>query len=979
MTGRPLDGEVRRVLLVEDRASDRRLITEMLVDSGVAREGVIAAGSLAAARELVASAAVDCVLLDLSLPDASGLEGVRTLSAALPGVPLVVVSGHPADSLVYAAMAEGADEFVCKGDLTAAALADALRRARQRRRGSARAQAQFESSDLSLEAVDAPTVVVDTAGVIVGTNHAWVRSALANGASLSQVDVGVNYLTVCDMAVGDHSEVAASVAAGIRAVLHGEVARYIEDYPFGTQWFTVRVSAVGGPGQGAVISHLEITALKEAERRLERDLRRPASLVDRSAPIFALLAADGTAGSVSGLAAELLGLAGRPPGSHAFAGLAPEQRAQAEACLRRALRRPGVREQLILTAFDGDRRARTLDLGLCNLLDDPSVAAVVLSGSDITGVHRKLVTRHLETRILRRLPAAVVVSDDGGSIVYWNDRAAELFGHRSDEVLGSAIDDLGVWPAWSVVRSATDGASAWVGEHLARRKDWREVPVQATLERIEDPATGFTGVVGTSTDITERRRLEARLAFEARHDPLTGLLNRRALVDRLSAALARAADRSPGVAVIYIDLDNFKEVNDTLNHHVGDEVLKTASALISSVLRPGDVLARLGGDEFVVCAEACASIDDAVALAGRVLEAVGVPFRHDHLSISIGASIGVAFSSEGSTAEELLRQADIAMYEAKESGKGRAIPFDETLRNQLRRHRSVTTELSSALDRDQIVTYFQPQVDMTSGALVGFEALVRWQHPTRGIVPPDRFVPIAEESELITRLGAKVIGDACRALADFDRGGRPGLQVAVNVSGRQLLAPSFADEVLGILAATGVDAHQLCIEITESALAETELAARVLARVRAAGITIAIDDFGTGYSSLSRLQGLPLDDLKIDRSFVARMLDDAGSHAIVSAVVGLARSLGLGIVAEGVEHHRQVAELLALGCTRAQGYLWSRPVAFAEAAAMLGHPPWARGARSTDELVSGARPRRPGRGLPLGASIPYGSGKGGWQ
>ncbi|HET9692287.1 MAG TPA: EAL domain-containing protein, partial [Acidimicrobiales bacterium] len=732
-------------------------------------------------------------------------------------------------------------------------------------------------------------------------------------------------------------------AEGIRAVLSGDVDHFVRDYAFPTdrqqRWFTVRVSSTNDVGGGAVISHLDLTALKETERRIRGDHCGISTLFDESAPIFALLDADGTARYVSPSAAELF-----PPVDGAFgptsllAGLEPGQRQQAEQCLQRAGQRTGSREQLVIDVCDTAKRWHTLDLTVCNLLDDPSVAAVVLTGSDITTVHRRKVTRHLETHLLRRLPAAVVVTDQRGTIVYWNDRASELYGHRADEVLGTHIDELGVWPVWA------DGSEPgpWAGDHVARGRDGAALPVHATLQRVEDPETGFSGVVGTSIDITERRLLEERLDFEARHDPLTGLLNRRALVDHLDGAIARAGRRGGGVAVLYIDLDNFKVVNDNLNHQAGDEVLKAVSALVESALGPGDVLARLGGDEFVVCAEGCASIDDAVALADRVIAVLRVPFRHHGLGVVIGASVGVTFSSDQSLAEELMRDADIAMYEAKEGGKGRTVAFDETLRNQLRRTRVVTAQLGAALDTERIVTYFQPEVDMDTGALLGFEALVRWDDPGRGLVPPAEFVPLAEESELINRLGTTVLRDACRALRHWNlRPGASRLKVAVNVSARQLHAPDFAAEVLDIIGAAGVSPRQVCVEITESTVADNDMAAAVLGVLRAAGVAIAIDDFGTGFSSLHRLQRLPIDDLKIDRTFVSQMLDDNGSRVIVSAVVGLARSLGLGLVAEGVERESQARALRALGCRRAQGYLWSRPVDLVAATDMVDRQRWA--------------------------------------
>jgi len=537
----------------------------------------------------------------------------------------------------------------------------------------------------------------------------------------------------------------------------------------------------------------------------------------------------------------------------------------------------------------------------------------------------------LEAHLLSRLPAAVVVTDDRGVVVYWNDRAVSLFGHQRHEALGRLVVTLDIGPIDPLQdRLALEMVlqhGRWEGDYDVRRADGSIVPIYCTMERVDDEEIGFHGMVGASVDISERRKLEADLVFQASHDPLTGLPNRRVLIEHLDGAVARAGRRDGLTAVLFLDVDDFKAVNDRIGHAAGDEVLCTVAELIKGVARQGDTLARLGGDEFVVCCEDVRDVAEAYAIADRLLKVLRAPFRFEGQMLAVTASIGLAVAGPAVRGEALLRNADAAMYVAKQAGKARVELFDDSLHERARRRYEVATDLDRALAAGELVTWFQPEVDLRTGALFGFEALVRWQHPDRGLVPPDEFIAVAEERGLIGMIGALVTADACGALARWLTRvpGHP-LTVSVNVSAHQLADPGLAASVRAAVDEAGVPPARFCLEVTESALMDAPVAAEALRACRATGVTVAIDDFGTGYSSLRRLKRFAVDFLKVDREFVAGLGADPEDDAIVAAVVGLGRSLGLRLIAEGVETEEQLRLLTELGCQFGQGRLWSTAV-----------------------------------------------------
>jgi diguanylate cyclase (GGDEF)-like protein/PAS domain S-box-containing protein len=439
----------------------------------------------------------------------------------------------------------------------------------------------------------------------------------------------------------------------------------------------------------------------------------------------------------------------------------------------------------------------------------------------------------------------------------------------------------------------------------------------------------------------ERKEFEDRLAHQSMHDPLTGLPNRTLFLDRLAQAVARCRRTEAQVAVLFFDLDRFKVVNDSLGHDAGDELLVDVARRLESVVRPGDTVARFGGDEFTVLCEDL-PFDDARAraleIAQRLSVALNTPFTLQTHETFLSASIGISLALHGDERpEELLRDADAAMYHAKELGRGRVEVFDDELRTRALDRHATETALHQALQRGEFCLFFQPIVSLDQGRCVGVEALVRWQHPGRGLVPPNEFIPLAEETGLIVELGAWVLEEAARHAARWQLDHDDPFLVAVNLSARQLAQPDLVERVAAVIERTGASADNLCIEITESVLMDdAESTIATIARLRDIGVRMSIDDFGTGYSSLGYLKRFPVDIVKIDRSFVDGLGTDNGDTAIVRAVIELAHALDMRVVAEGVEREEQLVELVERGCDEAQGYYFAPPQPADDVRELLG-------------------------------------------
>jgi diguanylate cyclase (GGDEF)-like protein/PAS domain S-box-containing protein len=524
--------------------------------------------------------------------------------------------------------------------------------------------------------------------------------------------------------------------------------------------------------------------------------------------------------------------------------------------------------------------------------------------------------------------------DIGSDRVRWSDELFRIFGvdpgsfeatydayirrvHPEDRRLAQgAIEET--------LRSATPLATEYRIVHTDGSVRW----LHSRARLVQDEDGRPLRLLGICQDITTQKTTEAALTRLALQDPLTGLPNRALFLDRLDLSLRRRERAGQVVAVLFIDLDRFKTVNDTLGHFAGDQLLVAVAERLGRILRPGDTIARLGGDEFAVVCEGLYGATGAEEIAIRILKSLPAPVEVEGQEVIVSASIGIAVSEPESTPATMLRDADAAMYEAKDAGRNRFCVFNPASRAKTLARIRRAEELRMALDRSELRLCYQLEVDLAEESTTGVEALVRWQHPTLGLLPPSEFIDVAEETGLVVPLGDWVLREACRELAERDPRDHPGgLRLSVNLSARQLGVPELIDTVRDVLDETGLDPSRLCLEITESVLMDdVQSSIDALLDLKALGVRLAIDDFGTGYSSLSYLRRFPVDVVKLDRSFVAGLGVDSAATAIVAAVVNLAHALGIVVVAEGVETEAQLVALRALRCDRAQGYYWNRPL-----------------------------------------------------
>jgi len=530
-------------------------------------------------------------------------------------------------------------------------------------------------------------------------------------------------------------------------------------------------------------------------------------------------------------------------------------------------------------------------------------------------------------------PIGIGLVDLDGRWLEVNPALSEMTGHARDGLLGRPLEELvhpdDPSPRFHSLQTMLEHelpSRRVEGRYLRASGEagWALVSVSLVRDAERRPAHFIVQM----EDISERKHAELELAHRALHDPLTELPNRALFLDRVEHAVARLQRAQARLALLFLDLDRFKLINDSLGHDCGDELLVQAADRLRGLLRPRDTVARLGGDEFTVLCEDIADERHAVEIAERIAESLAAPFALSGGEAFVTASIGIVVCDDPEArAEDLIRDADAAMYRAKARGRSLWELFDEDVRARVTQRLEVKNALHRAIERGELELYYQPTVSLATGEIEGAEALLRWNHPELGVVPPIDFIPLAEETGLILQIGQWVLEQACAQAAHW-QAERPerAFVMALNLSPRQLAQPDLPQLVGGAVAASGIDPGQLCLEITESVLVHDFAAAvAALRELKELGVRLAVDDFGTGYSSLTYLKGFPVDVLKIDRSFVAGVGRDAEDAPIVSAVVGLARALGMTTVAEGVETPEQLFEVRRLGCASAQGYYFARP------------------------------------------------------
>lgn len=549
--------------------------------------------------------------------------------------------------------------------------------------------------------------------------------------------------------------------------------------------------------------------------------------------------------------------------------------------------------------------------------------------------------------VLDNVNEGIIVIAEAGLIVSINTAAERIFGYSSEEIVNKDfnllistenLDLSGKYHRY--IEEQEDTALFGIArEVVGLRKDYSAFPLELKTSqlRIQSKLLFIT----SARDITDRKEAEQRISYMASHDALTNLPNRTLLLDRIEQTLTRNQRRDIKAAVLFIDLDKFKIINDTLGHDVGDALLKEASARLVSEVRGEDTVARQGGDEFIILLSSISNPEDAGVIAQKLLDTLICPFNITGRELHISASIGIAiYPDDGNDIESLLKNSDIAMYHAKETGRNNYQFFSAEMNQQTAEKQSMSSDLRHAIQRDELFLVYQPVVDMISGNLAGMEVLLRWQHPTLGLVSPVKFIPLAEESGIIVAIGEWVFKSACKQLLEWQKQGYEVPRLAINLSAKQFGQKSFAETLAKIIADTGVDSRYLGVEITESMLVHNiEEVVNTLLKLSNMGLEISIDDFGTGYSSLSYLKRFPINKLKIDKSFV----DDISTHpddaAIVIAIIAMAHGLQMKVVTEGVESKEQLEFLRQHGCEQYQGYIYSKPLPAKEIVSKLLRKP----------------------------------------
>ncbi|WP_237051481.1 EAL domain-containing protein [Magnetospirillum sp. ME-1] len=1005
--------DILRLLIIEDNPGDQRLIEIELADAQPSWK-VSCRATLGEALKDAPFHAFDCVLSDLGLPDASGIESVVRLKSWAPDKALVVLTSLDDERVAQEAIRAGAQDYVVKSDAGLTLLPRVIRHAIERQQAQTALEASHRTSQALLDASHDIAMLLDAEGRILTLNteaeqylnaqpdtligqsifdllppglaehrRSFLDQALETGRTVQFEDTdGIHWfanrlLAVAGIEAGEHrlamfsrditSERAtaaklaeakeeADFANRAKTEFMGRMSRDIRTPLNDVIGFAEMISAeMLGPltqsgyreyadsilNSGSQILKLldRITDVSMLESALLKDQASYRDLVELS-PDLICVCVDGV---IERINAAGLGMLRAPSataceGKHFAEFIHPDYRAIFEGGLD-TLYEEGHPLPVKVMTFAG--RVRDVEMSAVPLRRE-SQNATLLVGRDtteVTAAMRAVAAREHRIRaIMDTVLDGIVTIDEDGTILNANLSVERIFGHSLSELIGANVSvlmpepDAGKHDGYIRNYLATGiGAIIGVGrEVMGKRKDGSLFPVHLSISELRvEKRRLFTGTI---RDLTENKQLAQRVAYLANHDPLTDLPNRTLLTDRLGQAIAMARNAGLQAAIITVDLDGFTTINDSMGHDVGNALLRETARRLAQAVQAGGTAARLAGDEFAVVVAQAHGMDEVTAQVDHIHDILNKPYTIHGTEMVVPVDMGVSvFPRDGDDALDLLRNAEMALHNVKRRSDQRKGYFDAAMSFAVTERMTLERSIKDALRAGQFEMFYQPQVRLSDYALIGAEALIRWRHPELGVITPDKFIPVAEETGLIVPMGSWVLRQACTQLRLWNDSGIDSLRLGVNISGRQFREADLADIVADCISETGVNARDLDLELTESMLmADGEGTLKLLRSLAKLGVTLSIDDFGTGYSSLAYLKRFPVDTVKIDRAFVRDLDQDEDGRVLVNAIISLAHSLSLKTIAEGVETETQAALLARHGCDEIQGYMIGRPMAVAD-------------------------------------------------
>jgi PAS domain S-box-containing protein/diguanylate cyclase (GGDEF)-like protein len=1009
-------GASKRLLVIEDNPGDQRLIEIKLAESMVPWTAKCCS-CLADALRLAALPEYECLLVDLGLPDASGIEAVVALKAAAPHTALVVLTSLDDERVAQDAIRAGAQDYVVKSMAGLELLPRVIRHAIERQQAQAALELSHRTSEALLDASHDFAALLDADGGIITIN---AQAAEFFGRPDDEL-VGVDFFGLLPETLGAHRRV------NFQQALESGRTVVFEDTD-GPRWFANRIQAVGaktGGGSGAsrcAVFSRDISSERAAAETLE-EAKEEAELANRSKTEFmARMSRDirtplnDVIGFAEMIGAEMLGPI-QPGGYREYAesilnsgsqilklidritdvsmlesallkdqasyrdlvelspdlicvcadgiierinaaGLGMLRAPSASACEGKEFASfihgdyRGIFDMGLEALYEEDHpvpvkvvtfagRVRDVELSAVPLRRDGQTATLLVGRdtTEVTAAMRAVAAREHRIRaIMDTVLDGIVTIDEDGQIVSANLSVERIFGYSLSELIGANVNllmpepDSGKHDGY-IKRYLGGGGGALIGvgrEVMAKRKDGSLFPVHLSVSELRlDKRRLFTGTI---RDLTENKQLAQRVAYLANHDSLTDLPNRTLLVDRLGQAVAMSRGLGQHVAVMTIDLDGFTTINDSLGHEIGNAVLRETARRLTLALGGVGTGARLAGDEFAAVIPNLKDLAAVTHMVEHIRDQLAKPFTIHGNELALPADIGISvFPRDGEEALDLLRNAEMALHQVKKRPDERLGFFDTAMSYAVSERMTLERSLKDALRAGQFELFYQPQIRLRDYALVGAEALIRWRHPELGIIAPDKFIPVAEETGLIVPMGRWVLETACEQLAQWRDGALGGVRVGVNVSGRQFRESDLAETVASVITNTNIDPRRLDLELTESMLmADGEGTLRLLRELAKLGISLSIDDFGTGYSSLAYLKRFPVNTVKIDRAFVRDLDHDEDGRVIANAIISLAHSLSMQTIAEGVETEAQASLLARHGCDEIQGYLIGRPLPVAD-------------------------------------------------